>query len=48
MTTWIVAKEQIDKQFTLQELLTFSKNTSAKVIIPEVMTLKDGRVTWLA
>lgn len=47
MITWIVEKKQIDKNFTLKQLQTFSKKFSAKVIVKDFCIFQDGGVVHL-
>lgn len=47
MLTLIVEQEQVDKNFTLQELLEFSKKNSTRVRIRDYMTFENGVVTCL-
>ena len=47
MTTWIVKKDQVDVNFTIQDLMKFSKIHSAKVVVEGFGILQNGGVVCL-
>jgi hypothetical protein len=47
MTTFIVDKKDVDKVFTLQDLLEFSKKPYVRVIIRKFAMLENGIVRYL-
>jgi len=47
MITWVVEQEDVDKRYTLQALLEFSKKPDTKVLIKGFGVLQQGAVTYL-
>jgi len=47
MLTFIVNKDQVDNQFSIQDLKKFSEEKKARIIIKGVLTLYCGVVTWI-
>ncbi|MHA1342387.1 MAG: hypothetical protein ACTSQG_00240 [Promethearchaeota archaeon] len=48
MLTWFVDQKDVDKNFSMKELLDFSKKHSAKVIIRKFCVIQDGGIIWMA
>ena len=47
MITFMVRKEQIDYDYSLQELQEFSKKYNTRIIVPRVLTMEKGIITWI-
>jgi len=47
MITWIVELEDVDKRFSLQDLLAFSKKNNAKIVIKGFGVMQSGGITYL-
>lgn len=45
--TFVVREEQIDRDFTLQELQQFSKRIECKVIVKKFGIIDKGVITYL-
>lgn len=47
MITWVLQKEQLHENFTLDDLETFSREHNAKVLIKNFCEFKSGKLTWI-
>ena len=47
MLTWIVDQKDVDSKFSLQDLMTFSKKHSARIIIKGFCTMEKGIIAWM-
>ena len=46
--TWFLNPEDIGKNFSLKDVLEFSKKWQARVIIRDAMIINNGGIIWLA
>lgn len=47
MITWVLKKEQLNENFTLDELEEFSRKHDAKIIVKNFCKIISGRLTWM-
>lgn len=47
MVTFMVRKNQVDKDYSLQDLKKFSEEKELRVIIPGLLTMEKGVIVWL-
>jgi len=47
MLTWVVEQEDVDKNFTLKDLMVFSQKHNTRVIIKGFCEFKNGFITHL-
>ena len=47
MLTWIVEPKDVDVNFTLKELMDFSRLNKARVIVRGILEFKKGVVAWM-
>lgn len=47
MITWFVEQKDVDSNFSLKDLKSFSEKFKAKVIIKDFCTFESGVITWL-
>lgn len=47
MITWALQKEQLNENFTLDELEEFSRIHKAKIIVRNFCEIKSGQLIWI-